>query len=97
MSFNPNKTIDTDVCKAVEKLYDSLKRKGIVLKGLEISKELKLFGTPTKDITLSFGVGYNKRHVNISSSSSAKDVRASEQVRPNTKPKSELGQDGEHR
>lgn len=65
MSYNPNKTVDTDVCKAIEKLYESLKRKGITLRSIELSKELTLFGKPTKDIPLSFGVGYNMRHIKV--------------------------------
>lgn len=65
MSFNPNKTVDTDVCKGIEKLYDALKRKGVTLKSIELSKDLVLFGKPTMDIPLTFGVGYNKKHIKI--------------------------------
>lgn len=65
MSYNPNRTIDTDVCRGIEKLYDALKRKGIVLKGLELSKPLTLFGTPQDKVTLDVGLGYNRRHIKI--------------------------------
>lgn len=65
MSYNPNKSIDTDVCRAIEKLYDALRRKGIVLKGLELSKPLTLFGTPQNRVTLDVGLHFNKKHIKI--------------------------------
>lgn len=66
MSFNLNKTIDTDVCKGIEKLYETLKRKGVVLRGIELSKPLVLFGTEMEEVVLDVGLGYNKRHIKVS-------------------------------
>lgn len=65
MSYNPNKSIDADVCKGIEKLYDALRRKGITLRGIELSKELMLFGKPTKDIPLDVGLGFNHKHIRV--------------------------------
>lgn len=65
MSYNPNKQIDSNVCKGIEKLYDALKRKGITLKSIEVSKPLTLFGIPMETITLDVGLGFNKRHIKV--------------------------------
>lgn len=65
MSYNPNKLLDPNVCRGIEKLFDSLKAKGIILKGIELSKPLTLFGTKTTTIPLDFGMHYNRRHVKV--------------------------------
>lgn len=66
MSYNPNKSIDTDVCRAIEKLYDALRRKGVTLRGVELSKPLVLFGTDMEKVTLDVGTGFNRRHIRVS-------------------------------
>lgn len=69
MSYNPNKSIDTDVCKGIEKLFDALRRKGVVLKGIELSKPLELFGEPTSKISVDLGMHFNKRHIKVTAPS----------------------------
>lgn len=65
MSYNPNKAANEAVWRGVERLYTALKRKGIILKGLELSKPL-IIGTEKVDsIPLDFGMGYNRRHIKV--------------------------------
>lgn len=82
MSYNPNKYVDTDVCKGIEKLFDALRRKGIVLKSIELSKELTLFGKSQPEVLLDLGLGYNRRHikVNVANKADAEgtDLRAAD-------------------
>lgn len=62
---NPNTANDNAVYKGIENLFEALQNKGVILKAIEISKPLNLMGKPISDLEITYGAGYNHRHIKV--------------------------------